>query len=108
MPSGRFGAPFSNGMEPFSILPLQPMSQFAEPGGIWFKNDLAVQFQATAQPIAQPWPEPISPRFINSIPPLGTWQLSTNKPVAQRWCGCIQPPPLNTQLSNTMGPEMRG
>src|SRR5262245_33195721 len=50
---------------------MQPIIQFAEPGGFWMTKSFASQFHATPQPIVQPWPEPIEPRLRKSMPPLG-------------------------------------
>src|SRR5436305_10619418 len=84
---------------------MQPIDQLNAPGGCWTTYDLARQFHATAQPIPQPWPEPIAPRFLKSIPPSGSEQLSSNMPVVQRMWPSIWPLPPKVQLRKTIGPE---
>ena len=86
------------------------MAQLIAPGGFWITYVFAVQFHATAQPIVQPWPEPIAPRFMKSIPPSGTRQLSTSNPVDQRMCGWTRLPwPVKVDeqfsLKVTVGPH---
>ena len=68
-------------------VPLQPMAQFIVPGGCWMWKVGAVEFQATAHPMVQPWPEPRMLRSMNSMLPASMTALSTSSPVAQRWCG---------------------
>src|SRR5579883_3179547 len=89
-------------------LPEQPTHQFMVPGGCstWRKGERT--FQATAQPISQPCPEPMVFRLENEMPgvrsvePLKV-ERSTNSPVAQRWCGAT-PRSLLLQSRSTMGP----
>src|SRR5215207_9194591 len=65
----------------------------------------AVEFQATAQPMLQPWPEPAVSRLMNSMPPCSRLALSTSSPVAQRWCGWMGGLiPLTPKFSTTVGP----
>ena len=75
MPAGRFG-PRSNGRGLSRLVPTEPISQLAAPGGLWMMYSRAVQFQATPQPIDQPCPEPMDPRLRNSKLPSGARQLS--------------------------------
>ena len=63
------------------------IAQFIAPGGCWMTKVFAVQFHATDQPMVQPWPEPMMPRSIRSMPLCGTLQLSRSSPVPQRMCG---------------------
>src|SRR5688572_13407136 len=66
---------------------------------------VAVEFQATPQPMLQPWPEPAVPRLMNSMPPASMLALSTSRPVAQRWWGWMGGlMPLTAKFSTTVGP----
>src|SRR5581483_7561871 len=68
----RGGPPSKMGNGGLTSSPRLPIDQIIEPGGVFMANDCADEFQTTAQPIAQPCPDPISPRFIKSMPPPGT------------------------------------
>src|SRR5436190_13623032 len=72
---------------------LHPMAHTIAPGGFSSRMLGAVQFQATAQPMAQPWWLPAEARSMNWMalsraePSDCTLALSTSRPVAHFMCG---------------------
>jgi hypothetical protein len=68
------------------------MHQLRAPGGFCTSRNGEVTFQATAQPMSHPWPEPAVLRLEKAMPGVRAVvfekrERSTSSPVAQRWCG---------------------